>query len=255
MKSKFAKIVDYSIGAILIFFAATAVMKYFTTWDLAVFSGFTVTACACLIVHVTGLRKGDKQKLSSAADDMFYEFMFLDERKPIKLLHAALVKKIPSATLHGKTLYASSVAAACYFDNPPNKKTLARLVACAKHYGAKRAVVFCKEAPAATITVDGFDIKFAVGNDVYVLFRSLDCLPAPYYSLKTKSRARIFTSALGNDKIVRYLLLSAFLFAVAVFTGYRIIPFVCASICAVMFFISAIYNLVKAKKHMRKETD
>ena len=37
MKSKFAKFIDGTVGACLIFFAAVAVMRYYTTLQLAVF--------------------------------------------------------------------------------------------------------------------------------------------------------------------------------------------------------------------------
>lgn len=250
VKSKFAKFVDATLGACLIFFAATAVLRYYTTLELAAVSGFAVAACACLLLHVSGANKRNATLLSSAADDMFYELMFKDERAHAKLLYDGLKTKSDKTRLHGKTVYLGKTAAVCMFDRAPTANDVARIIARAKHYGAEKAVVLCKIAPAERVNIDGFSVEYAVGNDVYKLFGSLGCLPQKKYSVKKKGRAFGLSSALGKDKILRYLLLSVALFFVATFGGLKIIPLVCACVSATLCVTATILNIVRsAEKH------
>lgn len=254
MKSKFAKFVDGTLGSCLIFLAATAVFRYFTTLELAVFSGITVTACAILLLHVTGLKNANKQRLSSAAEDMFYEFMFLPDNAPSKLLYKALSLKRDDVKLHGITVYVGKTAAVCMFDSI-TKKNLARTVSIAKHYGATSAVILCAAPPTEKLDVDGFDVKYVIGNDVYTLFASLAALPEPNYSVKHPRRRNTFAGALDKNKAAKYLVLSACLFFVSIITGYSIIPFACAVISALLFIATIAFNVVKHVKSAAKQSE
>ena len=248
MKSKFAKFIDGTIGVLLIFFAATANFRYYTTLELAVFSGITVAACAVLVLHVTGIKRMTAQKISAAAADMFYEFMFFDERTPLKFLYTGLKAKGENVKLRGKLLYLGNVAAACFFDEKPSEKAVARTVAIAKHFGAKRAVLFCKAVPSSVPETEGFTVTCVGGDDVYRLFASLGIVPKPAYSRANKSRASKLKSALGKDKIIRYFILSSGLFFVSILSGRKLIPFVCACIGTLLCLAALIYNIVKSVK-------
>lgn len=247
MKSKFAKFIDGTIGALLIFFAATAIFRYYTTLELAVFSGITVSACAVLLLHVTGAKRAAGQNLTKAAADMFYEFMFFDERTPAKFLYTGLKARTDDVKLRGKTVYLNGTAATCFFDDI-STKAVARAVATAKHYGAKKLLLFCKTVPANKLDFSDFDLRYVNGDDTYKLFRSLGAVPKPAYSLKKESRTSRFVAALGKDKIIKYLLLSCGLFFVSVLSGYKVIPFVCACIGGALFIASLAYNIVKSVK-------
>lgn len=251
MKSKFAKFVDSTLGAFLVFIAATAVFRYFTTLELAVFSGMTVAACAVLLLHVTGVKRRAGHDLSRAADAMFREFMFLPDTAPAKKLHAALVKKRPEARLHGKAVYLGKTAAVFMFDDA-SQRALARAVNAARHFGAKRAVFFTKAPPESTLEVVGFDTKYVSGDAVYTLFRSLDALPEPVYSTE-KSARKAFAGALGADKTLKYLLLSACLFFTSALSGYSVIPFACAIVSAALCIASLTATVIKRAK--RKTAD
>ena len=253
MKSKFAKFVDATLGACLIFFAATGILRYYTTLELAAVSGVAVTACAVLLLHVSGANKRNATLLSSAADDMFYELMFTDGRAHAKLLYGGLKAKSDKARIHGQTVYFGKTAATCIFDRTPSAHDVARTVARAKHYGATKALVLCKAMPTERIEIDGFSVKYVVGNDVYKLFGSLGCLPPVKYSAKKKNRALGLSAALGKDKILRYLLLSVALFFVAMFGGLKIIPLVCACISAALCVTATILNIVRSGKSAERD--
>ena len=247
MKSKFAKFVDSTLGACLIFLAATAVFRYFTTLELAVFSGVTVAACAVLLLHVTGLKRQAGHELSQAADAMFYEFMFLPDASPAKKFHSALVAIRPEAKLHGKAVYLGKTAAFFIFDDV-TQRALARAVNAARHFGAKRAVIFTKTPPPDKLAIDGFDIEYASVNAVYKLFRSIGALPAPNYSARNGKKRSVFVGALDHDKAVKYLLLAVCLFFTSMLSGYSIIPLVCSIISAALCAASIVATAVKRIK-------
>ena len=231
MKSKFAKFVDGTLGAALIFLAATAVLRYYTTLSLATFLAVAVTACAVLLLHATGKRKHEKLMLSKAADDMFFDFMFEDDASPAKKLTAALKAKGVNAVRRGGGVYAGSCAAFCAFDDPPKPKQIARIISKAKHYGAKRAVIFSKAPPTAAVEVGDFSVSCVNGNDVYKLFASLGALPAKRERKKHKRFA--FAAVLAADKTVRYFVLAAAMFFIGI-TLKSLITFVCACACAAL---------------------
>lgn len=250
MKSKFAKFTDYTLGAALVFFAATAILRYYTTLELAAFSATAITACAIFILSITGKRKTEKQSLSTAAEAMFFDFLFADDGAPTRLLYKGLKARDNRAVMHGNGVYLNETAAFCLFDAPLDDKTSARLISKAKHFGAKKAVVFCKSPPTAIVDVNDFSLKAVHGDNVYKLFASLNCLPEKRFSTKKKSRLAAFSGALGGDKIIKYLLLSAIFFAFATFT-YSLITFVCACVCAVLFVVSAVLSVIKSVKTKR----
>lgn len=252
MKSKFAKFVDSTVGACLIFLAATAVMRYFTTLQLAVFSATAITACICLLLKLSCKKRSDATRLSQAADNMFFDFMFADDSAPIKLLHAGLKQKAPDAKLRGKGVYLNGTAAFCCFNSPPDKKTVARIIAKAKHFGARNALILSKSPPTSTIDIDGFTVKFAHGDDVYKLFGSLDALPEKKFSTKNRTRRAAFAGAFGKDKILRYAILSASMFALSALSGYAVITLTCACACAAFAVISIVTTAAKAIKTKKK---
>ena len=254
MKSKFAKFVDRTVGACLIFFAATAVMRYYTTLQLAVFSALAVTACVCLLLGALGKKKQGKYVMSKNAQDMFFDFMFMDERAPARLLCKALNAKNIAATVHGNGVYTGKTAAFCFFDNPPDQRTIARTIAKSKRYGANKVLLLCKTPPQAVPSLNEVEIKIAAAENVYSLLGSLGALPDKNYSLKQKSRFSAFSHALDKDRIVRYIVLSAALFGVSVISGGSIIPFICACACAALAMISIVMSVVKkVKSAPRKE--
>ncbi|MCH5165528.1 MAG: hypothetical protein J1G01_03910 [Clostridiales bacterium] len=253
MKSKFAKFIDGTLGACLIFFAATAVMRYFTPLRLAVFSATAITACAIIILKATGRKQEAQKKLSDAAENMFFDFMFMEERAPVKHLFAALKSKLPNAVMHGGGIYSGNNALFCAFSAPPDEKTSARLIAKAKHYGAAKITVLCKIPPQRTLDIENFKIKFVSGNDVYALFASLGALPISKYAKRQRTLKDSFTGALGKDKIVRYAVLAAAMFAITLINGHSIITFLCACVCATLFTAAIIVNIGKAVKAKRKE--
>lgn len=252
MKSKFAKFVDCTLGAALVFFAATAVLRYYTTLDIAAFSAVAVTACAVILMRFTGKRKESKIKLSHAADDMFYEFLFEDDIAPAKRLADGLKAKGVNAVRRGKGVYTDSRAAYCLFDDtPPTARTVARLVSKAKHYGKNTAIIFCRSAPPSPVDTGDFSVRYVCGDDVYKLFGALGALPAAR-ERKKKKRFAAFSSALGTDKTVRYLLLAAAMFFIGI-TLKSIVTFVCACICAALCV--ATLAVAAVKKLKRKTSD
>ena len=148
MKSKFAKFIDGTVGACLIFFAAVAVMRYYTTLQLAVFCAAAITACACLLLKLFGKKKEQALRLSAAADGMFFDFLFADDGAPAKLLHAGLKAKNPAAKIRGKGVYLNGTAAFCCFGTPPDKKNRGAIYSQKpKHYGASKNSNF-EQSPA-----------------------------------------------------------------------------------------------------------
>ncbi|MDE6618048.1 MAG: hypothetical protein K2K13_03360 [Clostridiales bacterium] len=250
MKSKFAKFIDGTIGALLIFFAAFAVLRYFIpTTDTAVFCALTVTAGLCMLTRLRGKKKGEAYKISKAADDMFFEFMFLPDNAPAMQLTNALKAKGENAVRHGNGVFLNSTAAYCCFGSL-DEKDCARLIAKAKHYGVSKLVILCKTPPPAP-QVEDMEIASVHGDDVYKLFASLNALPPRKYADSGK-RQNAFKNAFSRDKIFRYSVL-AFSFFFAAWISRSIITFACSVICAALAIISVTMTAVRAaKKHKEK---
>lgn len=248
MKSKFAKFVDRTIGACLIFLAATAVMRYYTTLQLAMFSALAITSCALLLFGALGRKRADKYAMSKNAEDMFFDFMFLDERAPARLLGKALNAKNVCATVRGNGVYTRDTAAFCFFDNSPDQRAIARTIAKSKRYGASKVLLLCKTPPQAVPELDDVTVKTVCAENVYSLFGSLGAMPEKRFSIKRRSRLAAFAHALDKDKIIRYVVLAAALFAVSFISGKSIIPFACACIAATLAIISIVMTIVKKVK-------
>ncbi len=250
MKSKFAKFIDRTIGAMLIFFAAFAVFRYFIpATDAAVFCAVTVTVGVCMIARRRGKRKGELLRISKAADDMFFEFMFLPDNAPAVQLTEALKAKGENAVRHGNGVYMNNTAAYCCLSQPLDEGTCARLIAKAKHYGANRLVIVSK-APPPVPQVDGMEIATVCGDDAYKLFGSLNALPPKKYAETTKHHGA-FKNAFSRDKILRYITLAASFFFVA-WISRSVITFACSVLCAALAIISVTMTAVRAVKK-RKE--
>lgn len=248
MKSKFAKFVDATVGAVLIFAAATAVLRYFTTLELSMFAASCVTFCAVVMLTFRSRKKSNAQKLSASADGMFFDFMFENDAAPAKLLLRGLKDKGLPAVVHGRGVYVGKTAAFCAFDGRLDDKTAARMIARAKHYGATKAVVLCKLPPASMPDVDGFTVRTVCGDDVYRLFASLGALPKHKFAAKRKRKFGAFKSALGKDKIMRYFLLAASMTALSVLFRHSVTTVICAGVCGGLFVASVIFNIIKAAK-------
>ncbi len=246
MKSKFAKFIDGSVGSCLIFVAAFAVMRYYTTADLSIFCAVTITACVLVLLKFKSNRKADNAKLSAAADDMFFDFMFMQSAAPTKALYGGLKKIEPNTELHGNGVYLNGHAAYCFFDAPPLEKDMARTVSKAKHYGADKITLLCKAPPSVPPPkIEGVAIKCVYGDEVYKLFASLSALPQKKYSIKRRSRFSAFRGAFDKDKILRYILLATALFFVA-YVGRSIVPFVFSVIALTLAIISIALNVKRA---------
>jgi len=252
VKSKFAKFIDRTIGAALIFIAATAVFAYFTTLDLALFSATAVTACVFLMLGVTGRRKDGKLKISRAADDMFFAFLFAAPSKPARLLCRGLTAKGLTAAVHGDALYVGKTAAFFAFDAAPSAKAVARMVSRAAHYGAEKIIVFCKTPFDSAMDLENIQFKTVYGDDVYRLFASLGCLPEKRFETASKKR-RIFAGALSSDKIVRYFILACAMSGVAALSGFSPVAAACAAVSAALCIAAIVYNAVKAAKSRKNK--
>ena len=252
MKSKFAKLIDGTLGAALIFFAAVAVLRYFIpATDLTVFCALSITAGVCLLAKLRGNKNGEKVRISKAADDMFFEFMFLPKNAPAKLLATGLKLKELNAVLHGDGVYVGKTAAYCVFGEA-TESDAARLIAKAKHYGASTLILLCK-APPPVPQVDGMEVKLVYGDDAYKLFASLNALPQKKYAENNTARRSAFKNAFSSDKIIRYALLAVAFFFTAKFSR-SIVTFACAVLCAALAVIGISIAIVrKAKK--RKATE
>lgn len=244
MKSIFAKIVDSTVGAALVFCAAFAVIRYFAPLPTAMFGAACVTFSAVAALWFKSGKTASKAKISKAADAMFFDFMFLPNTAPARMLAKALNGRGENATARGDGLYVGKTAAYFAFDAPPDEKALARTIARAKHFGAKKAVVFCKTAPTAKLQVNDFELSFVCGDDVYRLFASLDALPEHKFEKPKRSRRAVLRAAIGKDKILKYAVLSAALFFAAWLTG-SIASLVCASVCAALALAAGIATAVK----------
>ena len=247
-KTKFAKFVDATVGSALIFAAAYAVARYFMPSTFAVLSAISFTGAAWLILRTRARSARERENLSAAAENMFYEFMFLPDGAPAKILSKALKEKGVQTAVHGNALYTERVAAFFFFDAPPSEKATARAVARAEHYGKEKIVIFSRRPPQTNINVD-FDLSTACGEDVYKLFASLGCLPTSKHpKSKSPSRRALVKAAFSKEKIPRYLLLSAAFFATSALTGFSIVMTVCASVAAVLFLSSCVFALVETRK-------
>lgn len=229
MKSKFAKFVDATLGSTLIFIAATAVLRYYTTLDIALFLAGSVTACAILLLKLKPKKQTD-DKLEPAAADMFFEFSFMPSDAPAKRLYTALKQRYDGATRHGCGVYVNGVATYCLFSESADCATTARLIAKAKHYGAHTLLLLCKTPPDYP-EITGITIKPVCGNAVYRLFGALGALPPRKYSDSRPKTPKAFAGALGKDKIIRYFILAASLGFMSWLTR-SIIAFICAIACA-----------------------
>ena len=78
--------------------------------------------------------------------------------------------------------------------------------------------------------------------------------PKRAFAAKKRGKPYKLSGAFDKDKIARYLVLSAALFAIAAFTDYSIITLVCAGVCALLFVIASVVNIVKYVKKQRRDT-
>ncbi len=247
-KSKFAKFVDATVGSALIFAAAYAVLRYFMPSTFAVLSAVSFTGAVWLILKTRKRASEEREKLSASAEDMFYEFMFMPDGAPAKLLMKGLQNKGITSAVHGNALYTDSVAAFFFFDAPPSEKAIARAIARAEHYKKSKAVIFSRHTPQAKFDVD-FPVITAHGDGVYKLFASLKCLPKSKHKKgKAASRFAMFKGAFSKEKIPRYLLLSGAFFLTSALTGFSVVLTVCASVSAVLFLCSSIFAVAEKCK-------
>lgn len=246
MKSKFAKFIDATVGACLIFFAAIAVFRYFIpTTDLVVFCAASVTLALCLVGGFKNKQNSKRFRISKAADDMFFEFMFLPDNAPAKLIAKGLKAKDIDAATVGAGVYVGDTAVYTVFSDAHDQITVARLIAKAKHHGAKKLIVLCKTPPPVP-NVDGIEIKTVVGDDVYKLFASLGALPEKKYSVNARRQSAL-KGAFSSDKIIRYVILAVAFFFVARFSR-SIVTFICAVSCAAFALIGMSLTAARAIK-------
>lgn len=252
MKSKFAKFVDATLGAALIFGAATAVLRYYTALSTAVFLALAVTACLLTVLRFKEKAGIGKARLVKNAEDMFFDFMFEPDYSPAKRLCKALSARRVNAVRHGAAVYAGKRAAFFAFDAPPTEKQSARMISKAKRYGATSAIVFGKAESASLVAIANFDVRYVGGNDTYRLFASLGALPD---KRERKPHARLvdtYRHALAPDKSPRYAILAAAFFAIGIpLRSY--ITLACAAICCVLFVASLALAVAKKTKSTRKK--
>lgn len=247
MKSKFAKFIDGTMGAALIFFAAVAILRYYIpTTDLVVFLAVTVTAGILLLSKLKAVKRDSKLRLSKAADDMFFEFMFMPENAPTALLLNALKAKGEPAVKHGNGVFLNGTAAYPVFSQRADEATVARLIAKAKHFGADKLVLLCK-APQIVPQVDGMQVVTVCGDDVYTLFASLNALPERKYAGVTSRRRGAYKNMFSADKILRYAVLAILFYFVSRFS-HSIVTFVCAVLCAALALTATTLTIVRAAK-------
>lgn len=251
MKSKFAKFVDYSLGACLIFIAAVAIMRYYTTTELSVFAAFSVTACAVLLLSLKTKKTDRAQKLSDNAEQMFYTLMFSDERAHARLLYKGLINAGKTPVMHGNGVYLGKTAAFCRFSRT-DADDVARMISKAAHYGATKLVLLCKTPPPSVDTT-AVTVTAVCGESAYKLLASLGALPEARFDKPKTRRRDAFKHALGKDKIIRYALLSFAMFMITIFISRSIITFICATACAVLCAASIVYNAMRAVNKKRTE--
>ncbi len=248
MKTRFAKFVDGTFGFFLMFLAAFAVLCYFIPKPFAALTALSFASALFLIFGFRERANGEKLRLSRAADAMFFDFMFEASAAPARLLKKGLCSRGKEATVRGNALYLDGTAAFFCFDAPPTQNELARDLAKAKRYGANKILEFSKLPLPAFPQINGYTVKPIIGDDVYKLFASLDCLPKRKFEEKPRRRFAALLSALSKDRIPRYLLLAGGLTAVTLFTQ-SIATTVCAAIATALLVASIIYTAVKTKKH------
>ena len=248
MKTRFAKIIDGTLGFTLMFLAAFSVLCYYIPKSFAALAALSFCSALFLIFGFRARINGNKLKLSQDTGAMFFDFMFADSAAPAKLLKKGLGEKGVESAVHGSALYAGNTAAFFHFGSPPQKTDIAKAITKAKRYGANKLLIF-SELPAEPFpSVDGYEITNIVGDDVYKLFGSLGALPEHKFERKKRRRFSALLSALSKDKIPRYLLLAAGLAAVAFFAK-SIVAAVCAAIALALFIASTVFYAVKSKKH------
>lgn len=250
MKSKFAKIIDFTVGSLLIFLCAFALFRYYTTAELAAFSAISITAGLVILFRFRRKRAESAAHLSKASADMFFDFMFLPPDAPAKQLYNGLSAAAEGVKRHGKGVYVGKTAAFCFFDRAASESDIASTIAKAKHFGAEKILLLCKTPPAKIPELDGITVRAVVGDDVYVLFASLKALPEKKYSLKQRRRFSAFFGALSPDKIPRYAMLSFTLGFVA-YVGRSIVPFVFSIVCAVLAIAACMLAIGKRIKTTR----
>ncbi len=240
MKTRFAKFVDRTLGAALLFAVLTAVLRYYTTTALAAFSAAAITASLYFMFGIIGRNKADGLALTRRADEMFADFMFESRALPARKLCSGLKSRGVDARVLANAVYAGKCAAFFSFDAPLDTAAAARIIARAKRNGADKATVFCRKPPSSTVSVKDFTLDAVSGDDVYKLFASLDALPEHRFERTTRSRT--LRGILDKNKIPRYALLSAAMFGVSAITGFSIVPLVCASVAAVLFITASIFH-------------
>lgn len=246
MKTRFAKFIDGTLGFVLMYAAAFSVLCYFIPKSFAALTALSFCSALYLIFGFKERINGSKTRLSKNASEMFFNFMFEGNNAPAKLLKTGLNNKGISSALHGNALYTGKTSAFFHFASPPTQTDVARDVAKAKRYGCKKLLVF-SESSKPFPQIDGYEIVSVTGDDVYRLFRSLDCLPERKFNKKSKRRFSALLSALSKDKLPRYFLLAAGLGAVAFFTR-SVVCIVCAAVAVILFVASVVFCAVKAKK-------
>ena len=246
MKSKFAKFIDGTVGALLIFFAAVAIFRYFIpSTDLVIFCAASVTAGIFLTAKLCGAKRGERIRISKAADDMFFEFMFLSETAPAAMLTTALKEKGEPAVRRGCGVFVNGTAAYPVFCRAADENYSARLIAKAKHYGADKLIILSKLPPVVP-QVDGITVATVTGDDVYTLFASLNALPQRKY-VGTSARHSAYKNMFSPDKILRYGVLAVLFYFVAKFSR-SVVTFACSVLCAALALTAVTLLIVRAAK-------
>ena len=231
----------------MIFFAAVAIFGYFIpSAEIVLFCALSATGGICLMARLRGMRRGERVRITKAADDMFFEFMFLPESAPARLLENGLKARGEQTARHGNGVFVNGTAAYCVFSRTADDAFVARLIAKAKHYGANKLVLLSK-FPLPVPQVDGMNVTTVCGDDVYTLFASLDALPKRKYAEKSSSKSGAFKNALSADKILRYGILAVLFYFVARFSR-SVITFSCAVLCAALFVAAITATIVRAAK-------
>lgn len=219
-------------------------MRYYTTTTLAMFCASAITACVWILAKFKRAGNEEREKLSKAAEEMFFDLMFSDETSHVKLLLNGLKNKC-DCTRHGNGIFIGKTAAFLKLSSPPCEADIAQIIAKSKHYGASKTVIFTKKPISSIPDVLGITVKNVYGEDVYKLFSSLGAIPHKKFLPRTKSRRAAYCGIFDTDKIVRYAILAAAMFLIAA-VGKSIITFICAAICAILLFISLVFCATRA---------
>lgn len=245
MKGTFAKIIDRTFGAGLLFLVATAVIGYFQPQRIALIAGTIITALIYLASSLTSRISNDKQKLSHATEQMFYDFMFLNTDEPSKMLQVGLRKRGINCYTSKTALYYKNTVAFFAFDEVLTQTQTAKYISTAVRKGVSNVLIFSKKDFTPSISVDGITLRVISGNAVYQLFASLNALPAHTYKSTAKKRIFPFLSAaLDLRKLPRYLLLSCAFFFIAAITKFSIMLTFCAILNAVLALSTIILRLI-----------